>query len=56
MRVLATSWLGLEPSVNCKFFMLSTASLSAVGYEHDVSRPVIRLWNETGHVEMGQDE
>jgi probable phosphoglycerate mutase len=55
MRVLATSWLGLEPSVNCKFFMLSTASLSAVGYEHDVSRPVIRLWNETGHVE-GQDE
>jgi probable phosphoglycerate mutase len=53
MRVLATSWLGLEPSVNCKFFMLSTASLSAVGYEHDVSRPVIRLWNETGHVEMG---
>ena len=56
MRVLATRWLGLEPSVNCKFFMLSTASLSAVGYEHDVSRPVIRLWNETGHVEMGQDE
>ena len=55
MRVLATRWLGLEPSVNCKFFMLSTASLSAVGYEHDVSRPVIRLWNETRHVEMGQD-
>lgn len=56
MRVLATRWLGLEPSVNSKFFMLSTASLSAVGYEHDVSRPVIRLWNETRHVEMGQDE
>ncbi|HEX5550382.1 MAG TPA: histidine phosphatase family protein [Nitrospira sp.] len=56
MRVLATRWLGLEPSVNCKFFMLSTASLSAVGYEHDVSRPVIRLWNETRHVEVGQDE
>ena len=56
MRVLATRWLGLEPSVNCKFFMLSTASLSAVGYEHDVSRPVIQLWNETRHVEMGKDE
>jgi len=56
MRVLATRWLGLEPSVNCKFFMLSTASLSAVSYEHDVTRPVIRLWNETRHVEMGQDE
>src|SRR5262252_4196326 len=52
MRVLATRWLGLEPTVNCKFFMLSTASLSALGYEHDLSRPVIRLWNETRHVEM----
>jgi probable phosphoglycerate mutase len=29
LRVLAVRWLGLEPSVNCKFFMLSTASLSA---------------------------
>jgi broad specificity phosphatase PhoE len=52
MRVLATRWLGLEPTVNCKFFMLSTASLSALGYEHDLSRPVIRLWNETRHVDM----
>ena len=52
MRVLATRWLGLEPTVNCKFFMLSTASLSALGYEHDLSRPVIRLWNETRHVEV----
>jgi probable phosphoglycerate mutase len=52
MRVLATRWLGLEPTVNCKFFMLSTASLSALGYEHDLSRPVIRLWNETGHVDV----
>lgn len=51
IRVLATRWLGLEPTPNCKFFMLSTASLSALGYEHDLSRPVIRLWNETRHVE-----
>ena len=56
LRVLATRWLGLEPSVNSKFFMLSTASLSALGYEHDVTRPVIRLWNETRHVEMSQDD
>ena len=56
MRVLATRWLGLEPSVNCRFFMLSTASLSALGYEHDVAKPVIRLWNETRHVEAGQDD
>ena len=52
MRVLAVRWLGLEPTVNCKFFMLSTASLSALGYEHDLSRPVVRLWNETRHVEV----
>ena len=51
LRVLAVRWLGLEVTVNCKFFMLSTASLSALGYEHDVSRPVIRLWNETRHVD-----
>ena len=56
MRVLAVRWLGLEPSVNCKFFMLSTASLSALGYEHNRSRPVIRLWNEIRHVEMGQND
>jgi hypothetical protein len=27
----------------------SRASLSAVGYEHGWSEPVIRLWNETPH-------
>jgi hypothetical protein len=31
--------------------MLSTASLSALGYENDLSRPVIRLWNDTHHVD-----
>jgi probable phosphoglycerate mutase len=56
MRVLAVRWLGLEPTVNCKFFMLSTASLSALGYEHEMTRPVIRLWNETRHVETGQED
>ena len=56
MRVLAVRWLGLEPSVNCKFFMLSTASLSALGYEHEMTRTVIRLWNETRHVETGQED
>jgi hypothetical protein len=30
--------------------MLSTASLSAVGYENELSRPVIQLWNDTHHV------
>src|SRR5262249_55169696 len=51
IRVLASRWLGVEPSVHSRFFMLSTASLSALGYENDASHPVIRLWNETRHVE-----
>ncbi len=31
--------------------MLSTASLSALGYENELSRPVIRFWNDTRHVD-----
>lgn len=50
IRVLAVRWLGLEPSVSCAYFMLSTASLSALGYKHDLSHPVIRLWNDDHHV------
>jgi broad specificity phosphatase PhoE len=50
IRVLAARWIGLEPSVHSMSFLLSTASLSALGYEHDLSRPVIRLWNDTHHV------
>jgi broad specificity phosphatase PhoE len=51
IRVLAARWLGLEPTTNSRYFMLSTASLSALGYEGNRARPVIRLWNETRHVE-----
>ena len=49
LRVLASRWLGLPPS-DGRYFLLSTASLSALGYEHDASEPVIRLWDETRHV------
>jgi probable phosphoglycerate mutase len=51
IRVLTSRWLGLEPNANSRYFMLSTASLSALGYENDLSRPVIRFWNDTRHVE-----
>jgi probable phosphoglycerate mutase len=50
MRVLASRWLGLEPTQTSRYFMLNTASLSAVGYENDLSRRVIRLWNDDRHV------
>ncbi|MBV8072945.1 MAG: histidine phosphatase family protein [Acidobacteriaceae bacterium] len=50
IRVLAARWIGLQPSVHCESFLLSTASLSAVGYGNSLSNPVIRLWNDTHHV------
>jgi probable phosphoglycerate mutase len=45
LRVFAARWLGLEAGAG-KYFVLGTASLSAVGYEHNRSEPVIRFWNE----------
>ncbi len=47
IRLLACCWLGLEPSDNARIFALSTASLSVLGYQEDLSQPAVRLWNET---------
>ena len=49
LRVLAARWLGLNPEV-ARYFLLSTASLSTLTYEHNASEPVIGLWNDTRHV------
>lgn len=51
IRVLASRWIGIELGIGARSFMLSTASLSALGYENSLSQPVIRLWNDTRHVE-----
>jgi broad specificity phosphatase PhoE len=48
LRVFAARWLGLDPGAG-RYFLLGTASLSAVGYEHERSEPVIRLWDEMPH-------
>ena len=50
LRVLAARWLGLEPAGG-RHFLLSTASLSVLGYEHNLAEPAIRLWNNTHHLE-----
>jgi hypothetical protein len=42
-------WLGLE-AATARYFLLSTASLSALGYEHNRSQLVIRLWDKTRYV------
>ncbi|MGO4436662.1 histidine phosphatase family protein [Rhizobium sp. RAF56] len=45
LRVLAARWLGLPPQQGA-LFVLDTTSISVVGYEHDLTEPVIRRWNQ----------
>ena len=45
MRVFAARWLGLDASCG-RLFMISTTTLSILGYDHDKSEPAIRLWND----------
>jgi probable phosphoglycerate mutase len=47
LRVVAARWLGLPPE-DARYFLLGTAALSVLGYEHDdPAQPVLRLWNDT---------
>ncbi len=50
LRVLASSWLALGPECAGRYLLLNPTSLSALSYEHDLSQPVIRLWNDDHHV------
>jgi broad specificity phosphatase PhoE len=45
LRVLAARWIGLPPEGGAHF-VLDTTSISVFGYEHDLTEPVIRRWNQ----------
>jgi probable phosphoglycerate mutase len=49
LRVFTGRWCGLDASAGRALY-LGTASLSIVGYEHHLTEPVVRLWNDTRHV------
>ena len=46
LRTLTARWLGL-PASQGALFVLDTASISVLGYEHDMSEPVVRRWNQS---------
>jgi probable phosphoglycerate mutase len=47
-RLLGARWLGLPP-VQASHFVLGTAALSILGYEHGLDEPAILLWNDDRH-------
>jgi len=49
LRALTARWLGQATTAG-DFFLLNTASLSVLSYEHELSQPAVQLWNDTGHV------
>jgi broad specificity phosphatase PhoE len=51
LRVFTARWIAAAPSTG-RHLALSTASLSIVGYDHNLTEPVIRLWNDTNHVHI----
>ena len=50
-RVLAARWLGLAAREG-RYFYLATASLSVLGYHHDLDEPVIHLWNDARSLQV----
>jgi len=50
IRVLAARWLALAAGSAGKYLLLNPSSVSALSYEHNLSNPVIKLWNDDHHV------
>ncbi len=53
LRVLAMRWIGLAP-MEGRRLLLATASLSVLGYDHDLAEPVIHAWNDRGATSSSQ--
>jgi broad specificity phosphatase PhoE len=49
LRVFAARWCGCEAQAG-RYLHLNTATLSVVGYEHNLDEPLIRLWNDDRHL------
>ncbi len=49
LRVLAARWCRGDASFG-RCLYLSTAAVCTLGYDHGLEEPLIRLWNDTGHV------
>lgn len=45
LRVLAARWIGALPEDGARF-VLDTTSISVLGYEHDLTEPVVGRWNQ----------
>jgi probable phosphoglycerate mutase len=50
LRVFAVRWLGLSPEASAHL-MLGAASLSVLGYDHNLAEPAIHLWNDDRHLD-----
>jgi len=48
LRVLTARWLGLDAAFG-RHLLLGTAAVSVLGYDHDATEPVVRLWNDARH-------
>ena len=49
LRVLAARWLGMPPDRACSF-VLATAAVSVLGYEHRLQDPALLMWNDQRHL------
>lgn len=48
LRIIAARWVAL-PALEARRLYLATASVSILGYDHDLDEPVIRLLNDARH-------